>query len=136
MNLDIFVILWTAFAVFAGCTSIYLINQDIKSFQVIRQAIKQQRAVKWGPKWWIALGFLVADALFLTGWIGFGAIGVVAFITPPPGRARQPFEELMTIIFVGVEGDFAIIQGWWWYIRRKLRQLSVVPTTPDEAAPL
>jgi hypothetical protein len=126
MNYDPAVWFWTCVAVVAWGVSLVLVYKDSRRFSRVEYAIKLAKAVRYGPRWWIAIGFLVADSLFLFGWFGWIIPGVVAIMTPSPARDRTVLETFFLYQFIFTEAIFGSIQLWWWFVRTRLSKLTRV----------
>lgn len=115
---------WAGVAAVGVLLSFWAVCDGWSAFASVRLAVKLKRAVAWGPRWWMALAFLVSDALFLGAWLAIATVGAIALTLPPPvSSQRQETSEIIGYVLLGMEADLAAIQIWWRVVRLKLRGL-------------
>jgi hypothetical protein len=123
---------WSVVALLGVLLSGWACQDDHASFEAVRLAVRLKRAVTWGPRWWMALAFLVSDLLFALVWIGFGSIGVVAMALPEAiSPERREANEMIGYVLLGLEGVLALIQVWWRVVRLKLRSQGAWAPAPS-----
>lgn len=123
-------ITWALVALVGLVATAWLTQVDWSYFATVRQAADEGIVVPWGPRWWIALAFLVANVLFFVVWLGFAILGFVAMtVAPSRTEVGQETSTLLGWLLVTLEIVLASIQFWWRYVRWKLR--SVVAPVPD-----
>lgn len=123
---------WTMIAIVGLAFSLWAIWDDWLDLRAVRLAIRLHRAVTWGPRWWVAAGFLGSDGLFCLAWLGFASIGVLAMTLPPsPVPQREKVSEISGWVLVAMEIALALIEVWWRVVRVRVRELipGITPTS-------
>ena len=130
-------ITWTMLSVIAiGCTA-WIVDDNVRNFNAIREAVRQGRAVAWGPRWWVALASLVSSCAMFLVWLVFATIGVLAMTT---SVHSDPLYRMWIATVTGwglilATLILAGIQVWQVYARTKIRPLIAPPHgSVDEAA--
>jgi hypothetical protein len=101
-------IAWTVGAVCGLAFTVALMAWSWRRFAVVREGVRNGKAVKWGPRWNLLLALLAAMAFFGLGWLGYLGIGVVAMLTPPPiTETNQEAADLLAKILIGMEASHA-----------------------------
>lgn len=122
MNLEVSVVLAAAIGVIGALLTLVLAWDDWGRFDSILLAVRLKRAVVWGPRWWLALGFLVANGAFLVAWLLMIAVASIPLRLPPPGESfRQDAAELSGWLRVATEMTLAAIQVWWLVVRERMQ---------------
>jgi hypothetical protein len=122
---------WTVIAIVGFVVSAWAVYDDLLDFQAIRRAVKLELAIAWGPRWWVALGFLGSDALYSIAWLGFAVIGVLAMTLPPALSTQgEVTSEVVGWVLVGMEVVLALSQIWWRIVRGKTRELIMSVVVP------
>lgn len=115
---------WTGIAILGFLFSSWGTWDSWLDFMAILGAIRVRKAVMYGPRWWIAMGFLGSDALFGLTWAGFILIGILAMTVPPaPNPQREWVSEVTGWVLVALELMLACIEIWWRLVRIKIREL-------------
>lgn len=130
-------LIWTLIAVVSLGFTAWIIDDNMRNFAAIRAAIRQGRAVAWGPRWWVGLASLVSSAAMFIVWIGFAAIGVIAMTVSPhdPEDERAWISAVSGWLLIATTLILAGIQAWQVYARTKIRPLvHHEPNAIDEAA--
>ncbi len=126
---------WTLVAGSAIGFTLWILNDNVRNYGAIREAVRRDRAVAWGPRWWVAFASLVSSAAMLVVWFGFVVIGIIAMSTPPPLTSeRQVAVETNGWILIAIEVLLAAIQAWQVYARTKIRPILPLgqPPTPED----
>ena len=126
-------ITWTVIAMIALGFSAWILDDNVRNMAAVRRAVKQERAVAWGPRWWVALASLVSSAAMLVVWIGFAVIGVLA-MTVSPGASpalRATVSSFSGWILVGMTLILAAIQAWQVYARTHILPIENVAEQPE-----
>jgi Na+/proline symporter len=119
-----------------GFTS-WLIDDNIKNFFAVRQAVREGWAKTWGPRYWVAIASLVSSLMMFVVWMGFAIIGLIAMSVGPESsddqlRQASSFNGALLIAMTLV---LAGIQVWQMYARTKIRPLIAPrPNSVDDAA--
>jgi hypothetical protein len=122
MNMEPSVVLAAAIAVIGALLTLVLTWDDWGRFDSILLAVRLKRAIAWGPRWWLALGFLVANGLFLAAWLLMIAVASIPLRLPPPAESfRQDAAELSGWLRVATEVVLATSQVWWMVVRERMR---------------
>lgn len=122
MNLEPIVLIWTGLAVVLLAVSAWMALDDLDYFETVRFAVTVRRAIKWGPRWWLTLGFLGANGLFCLVWLLLVAVGAVAISLPPPAtEQRQAAQVTSGYLLIAMEACLAGIQAWWLLVRSRSR---------------
>ncbi len=127
---------WTLVAAGAiGFTS-WIIDDNVRNFAAIRRAVKQGRAVAWGPRWWVAFASLVSSVLMFVVWLGFAAIGIVSMTTSPQDSVdeRAAVQAVSGWVLIAMTLILAGIQAWQVYARTKIRPLTAPTGAINDAA--
>lgn len=133
MQASLLEISWTVIAIGAFILTAWAVTDDLLDFGAVRRAVRIKLATAWGPRWWIALGFLGSDGLYAAAWLGFAVIGVLAMTLPPaPNPQREAASEQTGWILVGMELVLALSQVWWRVVRVKTRELIPGVAHPPE----
>lgn len=119
---------WTAIAVvglvFSGCLAV----AGWLDLSAVRAAIRgvPPRARIWGPRWWVALSAVVANAALCLVWLGFILIGLIAMQFPPPPPTTEQAVSNMWAgwVLIGMEGLLAGVQAWHLFVRGRVEQTS------------
>lgn len=77
-------IAWSIGALFGLAFTLMMAAWAWARFAVVRERVGRGGVVRWGPRWNLVLGLLVAMIFFGLGWLGYLALGIVAMLTPPP----------------------------------------------------
>lgn len=114
---------WTIICFIALVFTAWSVDDNTKNFRAIRTAIKQGRAVGFGPRWWIAFSSLVSSILMYMVWIDLACIGVVAMSTGPHDMlsVRQEVGEFVGYALVLASVLLALIQIWQVFARRQMQ---------------
>lgn len=133
MQASLLEISWTVIAIIGFGLSAWAVTDDLLDFRAVRRAVLLKMAMAWGPRWWIALGFLGSDSLYSAAWLGFAVIGVLAMTLPPaPNPQREAASEVSGWVLVGMEIVLALSQVWWRVVRAKTRELIPGVARPPE----
>lgn len=126
---------WTLIAVIAIGFTAWIVDDNVRNFAAIREAVRQDRAVAWGPRWWVAVASLVSSAAMFVVWLGFAAIGVLAMTTGPDTDVtyRVRISSLSGWVLVAMTLLLAGIQAWQVYARTKIRPIGTTggPPAPE-----
>lgn len=116
---------WTSLAALGLVFSAWLALNGWSDFAAVRASIREipPRARSWGPRWWVALSAVVANALLCLVWVGFILIGVIAmhWPPPPPSVEQQTFNIRVGWLFIAMEAILAFVQGWHLYVRGQVK---------------
>jgi hypothetical protein len=116
------VVLAAAIGVIGALLTVKLAWDDWGHFDSMLLAVRLKRAVAWGPRYWLALGFLVANGLFLVAWLLMIAVASIPLRLPPSDEIfRQDAAELSGWLRVATEMTLATIQVWWMVVRGRMR---------------
>lgn len=130
-------IVWTLIAVVAIGFTGWIVDDNVRNYAAVREAVRRGRAVAWGPRWWVALASLVSSAAMFVVWLGFASIGVLSMTTDPltPMEHRARVSEVNGWLLVAMTLILAGIQAWQVYARTKIRPIaSESPNQVDLAA--
>jgi hypothetical protein len=127
---------WTLIAVVAIGFTAWIVDDNVRNFAAVRAAVRQGRAVTWGPRWWVALASLVSSAAMFVVWLGFAAIGALSMTAGPNTDVayRSWVSNVSGWVLVGMTLILAGIQAWQVYARTKIRPIPPAPSTVDAAA--
>ena len=127
---------WTLVAAGAIGFTAWIIDDNARNFNAIRRAVKQGRAVAWGPRWWVAFASLVSSVAMFVVWVGFASIGIVSMTVSPHDSAaeRTAVQAVSGWTLIAMTLLLAGIQGWQVYARTKIRPLTAPTGAINEAA--
>lgn len=122
MNLEVSVVTAAVVGVVGALLTLALAWDDWGRFDSILLAVRLKRAVAWGPRWWLGLGFLGANGAFLLAWVLMIAVASIPLRLPPPAESfRQDAAETSGWLRVMIEVVLAAIQVWWMVVRERMR---------------
>lgn len=114
---------WTLISFAALIFTSWLVDDNVKNYQAVEWAIKQKKAVRYGPRWWIAVGsFGTSLAMFIV-WVGFATIGVMSISIGPNASSemRVWFGTVTGLVLIGMTTLLALSQVWQFFIRQQVR---------------
>lgn len=125
MNPSVLNITRIGFAITGFLITVWLMSEDHKWYDAFSEAERTRRAVLFGPRWWIVVGFYAADILFSIAWVLLIILAAIAISVPP---LRFDIERMLAQIITGyvsiiLDMMLALIQFWWWIVRWRLRAL-------------
>jgi hypothetical protein len=125
-------LVWTGIAVVALGFTAYIIDDNVRNYRAIRQAVREGWATAWGPRWWVAFASLVSSVAMFVVWLGFASIGVVSMTVSPhdPPESRATVSQVTGVVLVCMTLLLAGIQAWQVYARTHIRPL-MQPTNTD-----
>lgn len=126
-------IAWSVIAGIGMLITGWMILDSWLDYRAVRRGIRGGYARARGARWWIALGALVGNGMYLFVWAGFVGIGLIAMQYPPP--PRLPDQEVSTMwsgwMLIAMEGLLALAQVWARFVRGRVVGN---PHTPTQAA--
>lgn len=127
---------WTLIAAGAIGFTAWIIDDNVRNFAAIRRAVKQGRAVAWGPRWWVAFASLVSSVAMFVVWLGFASIGIVSMTVSSQNSAaeRAAVQAVTGWTLIAMTLLLAGIQGWQVFARTKIRPLTAPTGSINEAA--
>jgi hypothetical protein len=117
---------WTVVACLGLLFSGWLALDGYRDLSAVLAAIRAvpPKARRWGPRWYVALSALVANAAFCLVWAGFIVIGLIAMRFPPP--APNPGQSVSNMwagwVLLGMEVLLAGVQAWHLFVRDRIEQ--------------
>lgn len=117
---------WTVVAVIGLMFSGWLALDGYRDLSAVLAAIRAvpPRARRWGPRWYVALSALVANAALCLVWAGFIVIGLIAmrFPPPPPNQVQSVSNIWAGWVLLGMEALLAGVQAWHLFVRDRIEQ--------------
>lgn len=115
---------WSVVAVIGLLFSGWLTLDGSRDFSAVLAAIRAvpPKARKWGPRWYVALSAIVANAALCLVWLGFIVIGLIAMQFPPP--APNPDQAVSNVwagwVLIGMEALLVGVQAWHLWVRGRI----------------
>jgi hypothetical protein len=115
---------WTILGVLGFCFSLSLGISGLCDLLTVEEAIQTDppSAIRYGPRWWLALSPSVANSALCLIWIGYIYLGIRAMADPqivyPP--ELQGEQTLFGVILLGSEIILLLVQIWHTFIRLKV----------------
>ncbi|HEX5164230.1 MAG TPA: hypothetical protein VFV93_02440 [Thermomicrobiales bacterium] len=117
---------WTVIAAAGLLFSVWLMAAGWMDLEAVQQGIRAvpPRARIWGPRWWVALSAVVANASLCLVWLGFILIGLIAMRFPPPPPTTEQAISNMWVgwVLIGMEALLATVQGWQLFVRERVNE--------------
>lgn len=129
-NISVLEVWWTVPAALAFLGTLAMSAWAWDSFAAIRAKITAapDRYRSWGPRWKFSLFLLGSMVCFAVGWLGYGAVGVLAMLTPPPqAEVNRTASEWFAWLLICMEIAHAVAQGLLWAALRSLAAEPLIP---------
>ena len=129
-------IVWLLIAVTSLGLTVLVIRDNWINLAAIRDAVRKGRAIKWGPRYWVAFASLVSSAAMFAVWLGFASVGVLSMTVSPddPIEYRAVVSWGTGWLLVAMTLILAGIQVWQVFARTKIRPLTDPEGDIDAAA--
>jgi hypothetical protein len=80
----------------------------------------------WGPRWWVGLSAVVANAALCLVWLGFAIIGWISMqFPPPPPTTEQSVSNVWAgWVLIATELILALVQAWHLFVSERVTTTS------------
>ena len=119
--------LWTFIAFLGILFTAWTVDDNVRNFRAIRKAIKLDLAIKYGPRWWVAVGSLGSSLLAFSSWLDIAIAGLILMTIGPWSSAEERVfaNFIVSVLFVKMALTLLAIQAWQMFARRKIRTAPV-----------